>query len=329
MLSVAFDEPTVILLPGGQQVTGDEVRVRAHSAVFESVSGTKMTVVSAIGIESLAVTDETIGEFGNAHRSLNGAALEPAKLCPNCHLTLGNIGASGDDGVAIEFEAAAAFEVGLSSSDGDFTDRIRIIWDSAVGGDLTSGDVVLQGTGFDQLIVTGDVSLSGSVGGTVEVVLLLDGDVVATLKGPVEDPPVVITNGLSKPRVRGVGAEDYLLRLAGSSKFDVLDLDGNLIATVDEIRYACTDPFGPQEVVVGAQIRGLQPHAIEIVQETLTPLDACLADCDDNGVLNILDFVCYQNLFKTGDLAADCDGNNLLNILDFVCYQNAFKVGCP
>ena len=54
----------------------------------------------------------------------------------------------------------------------------------------------------------------------------------------------------------------------------------------------------------------------------------CYADCDGNGELNILDFVCYQNEFTTGSDAADCDGNGELNILDFVCFQNAFTAGC-
>ena len=55
----------------------------------------------------------------------------------------------------------------------------------------------------------------------------------------------------------------------------------------------------------------------------------CFADCDGNGVLNILDFVCYQGLFQAGDPGADCDGNGVLNILDFVCFQGAFQAGCP
>ena len=55
----------------------------------------------------------------------------------------------------------------------------------------------------------------------------------------------------------------------------------------------------------------------------------CLADCDANGELNVLDFVCYQGLFQAGDMAADCDNNRQLNILDFVCFQGAFQAGCP
>jgi len=56
---------------------------------------------------------------------------------------------------------------------------------------------------------------------------------------------------------------------------------------------------------------------------------ACIADCDGNGELNILDFVCYQGLFQAGDPGADCNGDGELNILDFVCFQGAFLAGCP
>ena len=54
----------------------------------------------------------------------------------------------------------------------------------------------------------------------------------------------------------------------------------------------------------------------------------CSADCDDNGALNILDFVCFQGLFQAGDDAADCNGDGALNILDFVCFQQFFQSGC-
>ena len=54
----------------------------------------------------------------------------------------------------------------------------------------------------------------------------------------------------------------------------------------------------------------------------------CDADCDGNGELNILDFVCFQTLFQSGDDSADCDASGELNILDFVCFQTAFQIGC-
>jgi hypothetical protein len=54
----------------------------------------------------------------------------------------------------------------------------------------------------------------------------------------------------------------------------------------------------------------------------------CEADCNGDGTLNILDFVCFQGLFTSGNLEADCTGDGALNILDFVCFQSAFQAGC-
>ena len=54
----------------------------------------------------------------------------------------------------------------------------------------------------------------------------------------------------------------------------------------------------------------------------------CPADCDGNATLNVLDFVCYQQLFQSGDGAADCNADGMLNILDFVCFQGLFQAGC-
>lgn len=55
---------------------------------------------------------------------------------------------------------------------------------------------------------------------------------------------------------------------------------------------------------------------------------ACPADCNEDGALDILDFVCFQGLFTSGDPAADCDGSGTLDILDFICFQAQFVAGC-
>ena len=54
----------------------------------------------------------------------------------------------------------------------------------------------------------------------------------------------------------------------------------------------------------------------------------CRADCDGDGQLSIFDFLCYQNLFASGDLAADFDGDGRLTIFDFLAFQNEFVAGC-
>jgi hypothetical protein len=57
--------------------------------------------------------------------------------------------------------------------------------------------------------------------------------------------------------------------------------------------------------------------------------DECIGDCDGNGALNILDFVCFQGEWQNQTDKGDCDGNGQFNILDFVCFQGEWQAGCP
>jgi hypothetical protein len=57
-------------------------------------------------------------------------------------------------------------------------------------------------------------------------------------------------------------------------------------------------------------------------------VDACYADCDASGGLNIDDFICFQTLYAIGDPFADCDADGQLNIDDFICFQTAYALGC-
>ena len=63
---------------------------------------------------------------------------------------------------------------------------------------------------------------------------------------------------------------------------------------------------------------------------------ACQADCDQStgsGVLDIFDFLCFQDAFVGADpYACDCDtstGVGVCDIFDFLCFQSAFVAGCP
>lgn len=62
----------------------------------------------------------------------------------------------------------------------------------------------------------------------------------------------------------------------------------------------------------------------------------CLADCDTSTgawVLDVFDFVCFQNRFAAGvAYACDCDtstGPLVCDVFDFLCFQSAFAIGCP
>lgn len=61
----------------------------------------------------------------------------------------------------------------------------------------------------------------------------------------------------------------------------------------------------------------------------------CYANCDGSSippVLNVSDFVCFQNAFAASSTYANCDGSTtppVLNVMDFVCFQSRYAQGCP
>jgi len=58
----------------------------------------------------------------------------------------------------------------------------------------------------------------------------------------------------------------------------------------------------------------------------------CYADCDPSsgaGVLDIFDFLCFQDAFTTNSPYADCDNSGTFDVFDFLCFQDAFTTGCP
>ena len=98
-------------------------------------------------------------------------------------------------------------------------------------------------------------------------------------------------------------------------------------------------PDGVGGVMVAGATKGSLggPHAGEAdVFLARYEIDSCYANCDQstgNEVLDIFDFLCWQNDFVTGNsYACDCDtstGPLVCDMLDFVCFQNAFMAGCP
>ena len=70
-----------------------------------------------------------------------------------------------------------------------------------------------------------------------------------------------------------------------------------------------------------------------LLTEVMQP---CYADCDQStgaGVLDVFDFLCFQNSFVSGQAyACDCNtstGPGNCDVFDFLCFQDAFVSGCP
>lgn len=57
--------------------------------------------------------------------------------------------------------------------------------------------------------------------------------------------------------------------------------------------------------------------------------DACLADLDGNGTLNLDDVDAFAAAFFAGDLSVDFDGNGMLTLDDVDAFLAAFAAGCP
>ena len=101
------------------------------------------------------------------------------------------------------------------------------------------------------------------------------------------------------------------------------------------VEFVQYDPFAMYSFVVETSRPGLAPMAAGSTMLRNVIPETCYADCDRStgvGVLDIFDFLCFGNLFSTGDpYACDCDtttGLGVCDIFDFLCFGNAFNTGC-
>jgi hypothetical protein len=54
----------------------------------------------------------------------------------------------------------------------------------------------------------------------------------------------------------------------------------------------------------------------------------CYADYNDDGKLDLFDFLAFVNSFNEEEAGADCTGDGPLDLFDFLCFVNAFNQGC-
>jgi hypothetical protein len=82
--------------------------------------------------------------------------------------------------------------------------------------------------------------------------------------------------------------------------------------------------------IVEAAIDDFIVTALDCTPQT----NPCYANCDQSTtppILNIGDFICFQQAFASGASYANCDQSTtppVLNIADFICFQQSFANGC-
>jgi hypothetical protein len=108
---------------------------------------------------------------------------------------------------------------------------------------------------------------------------------------------------------------DWLLVTDESTIFD--DVRGLYSFT-----YAESGRLTPNAPILDTQ--GITPESVVAWAPS-----ACPADFNQDGALDILDFVALQNAFQAGGESADINDDGVLNILDFVAFQALFAAGCP
>jgi probable HAF family extracellular repeat protein len=84
------------------------------------------------------------------------------------------------------------------------------------------------------------------------------------------------------------------------------------------------------KILVDARLSLTEPRIVLVDLE-----GGCYPDCDQStgvGVLDIFDFICFQDAFVSADpYACECDtstGAGVCDIFDFICFQDAFVTGC-
>jgi WD40 repeat protein len=120
-----------------------------------------------------------------------------------------------------------------------------------------------------------------------------------------------------------IAASPSVMALDGRNHLFIASYGAALITEFDETTGALIHSFPVNSVF--AYVKGL----------VIAAPASCYANCDGSAaapVLNVNDFVCFQNRFAAGDSYANCDGSTvtpILNVNDFSCFLNRFAAGCP
>ncbi|MEQ9096643.1 MAG: EF-hand domain-containing protein [Phycisphaerales bacterium] len=323
---IGFPTPAELTLLGGRPVQADRVII-ATEGMRADVGMLSSTEMRSAGYGQFELLDEALGMFDFEHRVL-GEALFDAR---GGQLTIANIGSSGLDGVSMSWLEQTGpregFDVEMVALPLRGPDQGLLL---EATGRLPGGDLVALGSSsINNGVVTAEFRDIGAQ--TATLIGLLDGVVVDRREVPAGDRVIVMDEIV----VHGCGKQPSL-PLPPFPPFPcfIWRFDETLISPIvgppyraDEVRILASDATVPFEGLESFSMRARGVDQMTILSESFA-ID-CVADCDGDGQLDFLDFLCFLNQFDAGDPAADCDGDGQLDFLDFLCFLNAFDAGCP
>jgi uncharacterized membrane protein len=146
---------------------------------------------------------------------------------------------------------------------------------------------------------------------------------------------IALPAGTSQGSARGVNSQGWAVGTASSAFAIPFLYDGeetyrlaDLLADADGWDLSTNTSSSAMGISEDGVIVGTGELDGEVRACAMFPAASCPADCNADGALNILDFVCFQNEWNAQSEIGDCDANGVYNILDFVCFQGVFAAGC-
>lgn len=307
--TLSFTLRISITVTGQPTVLGDRIIVNAINPT--TIDFLDETQIRAAGLGSFRVTDEMIGKFGYAHRAFGQATLRPAGVCPAGTLTVGNIGATGDDGVHVEFENADGFDIDWTPFAAGAPDGAYLSFSAE--GSVSGGAVQAMGAAQIQdvgatLQFTADLSPVGAFAKTVEA--YSGGSLVGRVTG-LTAPVVATVDDLDWPAGGGAHlllTSDHLpgWRFVWNAAVSV-DLFGGPTVLADEIVIGGENPSVPLDFIATIDGDGSDIPDLEITGEDTDP--TCFNDLDGDNEIGLGDLATLLANYGTMGGASHGDGD--------------------
>ncbi|MFI4915853.1 MAG: GC-type dockerin domain-anchored protein [Phycisphaerales bacterium JB060] len=235
----------------------------------------------------------------------------------------------------------------LHSADGERLSGIAR-WDgtqwSDVGGGITGSPAIAYAMAIydgpigPRLIVAGEFEAAGGV--PVKQIAAWDGSQWSPL-GEGIDRTAFTTNRVYSLAVGDFGQGPMLFAggdfgIAGSVTTRSLAWwDGSAwngfdegVRTAPVLAIAQSTVGGEQAVYIGGFFSHVDAVPSHHIAKLMCQPVTCRADFNNDGTLDLFDFLDFQSAFARGEPAADFDGDGALTLFDFLDFQSAFSRGC-